>query len=64
MSIIFKQIPIVAELPVGLNYQDHSTAFRNVFFENLPVSKEEHLYKANLLSMRSLMEYFIKGKGM
>jgi len=57
LSSIFEQIPIVTELPVGLNYQDHSSAFRNVFFENPQVPKEEHLYKANLSSTKSLMEY-------
>ncbi|KAF6027442.1 hypothetical protein EB796_014241 [Bugula neritina] len=56
-------IPMIAELPVGLNYQDHSTVFRNVFFENLKISKEEHFYKRNLLTTKAMIDYFIKGEG-
>jgi len=54
---------MIAELPVGLNYQDHSTVFRNVFFENLKISKEEHFYKRNLLTTKAMIDYFIKGEG-
>ena len=55
------QIPMVADLPVGENYQDHPIMAVNVFFE--------HPENVKTLDMSELgwrttqLKYFLAGKG-
>lgn len=52
---------MVADLPVGENFQDHASVFINTYFED--PRGVDTLSKAEASSPSSLMKYLLLGKG-
>jgi len=55
------QIPLIADLPVGLNFQDHATVFNQLFFDK---PNEVGLFdKSEFPTFSSKVNFTLCGKG-
>jgi len=55
------QIPLIADLPVGLNFQDHATVFNQLFFDK--PNDAGLIDKSEASNFSSSMNFKLRGKG-
>ncbi|XP_067945995.1 alcohol dehydrogenase [acceptor]-like isoform X2 [Watersipora subatra] len=56
-------LPVIAELPVGLNFQDHVNIQRNIVFDNPPFPPEKRFTPDTLMTLSCLAKYLFLNKG-
>ena len=63
LYLLTPQIPLVADLPVGRDYQDHCSVPMDMFLDKIPVPQSDWFCKENMLRLKHIINYLIFGKG-
>ncbi|KAF6027440.1 hypothetical protein EB796_014239 [Bugula neritina] len=63
MHVELKSLVVMADLPVGLNYQDHVSAFTDIFLDEIPFNESQHVTISKFQTISSFIKYLLFGKG-